>query len=120
MCQVFSMAIKYVVSEANDQKRVVQWLRGRGCPVISIPNEGKRSPALARHMKDMGLTAGVPDLLLLRPTLLGHRVWVEMKRVGGKLSPEQKAMHAELSTHWTVIVGYGEADAKAKLQALGV
>ena len=58
-------------------------------PVLHIPNEGKRSYALAAWLKSMGLRAGVYDLFLARARQGFHGYWIEMKKFGKKLTPLQ-------------------------------
>lgn len=60
--------------------------------IFHVPNEGARSKAEAMKLKSMGVLAGVPDLILLKP-LCG----IELKMVNGKISSAQKELH----THWT-------------------
>jgi hypothetical protein len=56
--------------------------------VFAIPNAGKRSFAVASHMKAEGMTAGVADLCVM---LSGGRViWLELKTAKGRQTPKQK------------------------------
>lgn len=48
-----------------------------------------RSASAGAAAKRMGMLAGIPDLLILRP--LGRVMFIEVKKVGGRLSPEQTA-----------------------------
>lgn len=56
---------------------------------LHVPNEGQRAPWRARQI---GLRAGVPDVLLLRPSRDGH--WtglaLELKWGKGKPTPDQE------------------------------
>ncbi len=50
------------------------------------PNEGKRGFVNAAHLKAMGMTAGVPDLLILKD---GRLHALELKAPKGRLTPSQ-------------------------------
>jgi|SRR6478736_9229010 len=56
--------------------------------IFHVPNEGSRNPKEAMKLKSMGVLAGVPDLILLKP-LCG----IELKMPNGKVSPAQKELH---------------------------
>lgn len=71
------------------QKAVVAHLRLRAEPKVffwSCPNEGKRGFTNAAALKAAGMTAGVPDLLILKDGTL-HAL--ELKAPGGRLTPSQ-------------------------------
>lgn len=77
-------------------------------------------------LKARGAKAGVPDLeIVSHPKRGGGRgpVFVEMKRVRAakpSIGREQREYHDMLrELGYTVVVGYGSADAWAKLQRLG-
>jgi len=80
-------------SEHEEQREFVAWFRRTypGVRIIAIPNGGKRGAAEAGRLKMEGVTAGVSDLFIP-----GWLTWVEMKRVGGKESPEQAAWGREM------------------------
>lgn len=68
-----------------------------GVLIFAIPNGGKRHISTAIKMKAEGVLPGIPDLFIP-----AWRCFVEMKKQkGGKVSPEQKSIMAEL-----VRVGY--------------
>jgi hypothetical protein len=54
--------------------------------IISIPNEGRRSPAMAARLKRMGMRPGAADLLLI---WRGRPFFFEVKTAKGTLSAEQ-------------------------------
>ncbi len=59
----------------------------------AIPNGGARSKAAAGKMKAEGQKSGVPDLCLPLPRKTGgvvfHGLYLELKKAGGSISPEQ-------------------------------
>ena len=88
-----------IPTEAQEQAALMQWLAYaeirhpelRLCH--AIPNGGSRNPIEARHLKEQGVKAGIPDLFL--PCARGgfHGLYIEMKRrKGGRVSIEQKKM----------------------------
>ena len=83
--------------EDGEQMTLIEWagLREGALPdikwLIHIPNGGKRNAREAGRLKAMGVKRGVSDLFLPVPRGEYHGLWIEMKkRVGGKVSPEQK------------------------------
>ena len=84
-------------TEAQEQTALFEWaaMASRRCPELAllhaIPNGGSRNPIEARHLKEQGVKAGIPDLFL--PCARGgfHGLYIEMKRrKGGRVSIEQK------------------------------
>ena len=88
-----------IPTEAQEQAALMQWLAYAEirCPELrlchAIPNGGSRNPIEAKHLKEQGVKAGIPDLFL--PCARGgwHGLYIEMKRrKGGRVSVEQKKM----------------------------
>jgi hypothetical protein len=81
--------------EQEIQKAVVAHLRARAYPCFwwSTPNEGKRGFVNAAALKAAGMTAGVPDLLILKG---GKLYALELKAPGGRLSPSQRLVGARM------------------------
>ena len=86
-----------IPTEAQEQAALMQWLayaemRHPELRLLHhIPNGGGRNPIEARHLKEQGVKAGIPDLFL--PCARGgyHGLYIEMKRrKGGRVSIEQK------------------------------
>lgn len=76
--------------EQTIHKAVVSHLNARSEPRVFFwhtPNEGKRGFVNAAALKAMGMTAGVPDLLILKAGAL-HAL--ELKAPGGRLTPSQR------------------------------
>lgn len=102
-----------MISEDDEQIAFLQFFK-RTYPkvlIFHIPNGGARHIRVAMKLKCLGVVAGIPDLYIPE-----FNTWVEMKRINGKLSNEQKPMIEYLeSIGHKVIVGYGCQDAKNKL-----
>lgn len=78
-----------VLSEHHEQALVIQFMR-RNYPevlIFAIPNGGQRSAATGARLKAEGVVPGVPDLFIP-----AWGLFIEMKTLTGKVSPEQKAM----------------------------
>ena len=110
--------------EAREQARLVAALRGKWSkidnpaqrPVVfHIANGGSRNAMEASNLKTQGVLAGVPDLCLVMPG--GEIIWIEMKAVGGRVSPFQQSLHAHFDAlgHEPVIA-YSAEEALAKLR----
>ena len=110
------MGIKIMTpSETEEQAAVIAWW-GLKCKAWKIPphllfhiaNEGSGSAVRGRLQKRQGVRAGCPDLCLsvARGGFFG--LYVEMKRNGGRCTPEQKAFHEDLRAQgYRVEVCYG-------------
>ena len=100
-------------SEHAEQAGFVAWFSQRypGTLIFAIPNGGKRDIVTAKKLQMEGVVPGVPDLFV--PEL---RLWIEMKKPGGRLSEAQKDMIDYLTRiGHTVIIGYGARDASEKV-----
>ncbi|HEI6845503.1 TPA: VRR-NUC domain-containing protein [Yersinia enterocolitica] len=83
-------------AEAEEQAALIAWADKTiidgiciGDYLIHIPNEGKRGPKAARDAKRLGLRKGVPDLFLALPRGGYAGLWIEMKTLNGKPTPDQ-------------------------------
>ena len=82
--------------EHNLQSACVKWFRLQypklAMNLFAIPNGAKRDPRSGKWYKAEGMTAGVPDCLLLSPDLKGeyHGVGIEFKSEKGKQTDAQK------------------------------
>lgn len=88
------------ISEDSIQKTVIEWVRTHPLLrniVIHIPNEGKRSPVYGKRLKDMGMIAGVWDLLIASSKHGFIGAWIELKSANGKLTLAQKEFGANMS-----------------------
>ena len=84
-------------TEHEEQMLVVRWWRGccreYDCEpeeLFSIPNNGKRSFAVAQYFLDEGMVKGVADMFLAVPARGMSGMWIEMKRrKNSRVQPEQ-------------------------------
>lgn len=78
------------MSEAQEQRMVVEYCDLVKLPIFAIPNGGSRNKIEAANLKRQGVKAGVPDLFL--PVARGgaHGLFIEMKFGKGKPSDKQK------------------------------
>lgn len=82
-------------TESEEQIALFQWAEYASAMypelklMYHIPNEGKRSYPVAKKMKAEGLKAGVPDLCLPVPRGKYHGMYIEMKRMHGKITQSQ-------------------------------
>ena len=85
------------MSEHQEQATLIQWanLNLKKYPelklLFAIPNGGQRNAVTGARLKEEGVRAGVPDLLL--PVAKGgyNSLFIEMKRrMGGIVSPQQR------------------------------
>ena len=95
---------RWVASEADIHVAVVEHLRLRARADIAwhhVGNGELRDPGTAAKLARMGVRAGVPDIALV---IAGRAHFLELKRDhGGRLSPEQIAMHTELRAAGAVV-----------------
>jgi hypothetical protein len=104
------------MSEHVQQVALIKWFRATYKQyeklLFSIPNGGLRDPITAIRMKEEGLLAGVPDLMLAIPKNNTHGLFIEMKGKSGRLSQKQTEMINRLNEqHYKCIVvkSYDEA-----------
>lgn len=83
--------------ESDIQQQCLQWFAlqyreiwGTGL-LFHIPNEGIRLGRMGSRMKREGVRRGVADLCLAIPRHGYGALYIEMKRPGGRQSPEQRA-----------------------------
>ena len=90
--------------EADEQKALFEWrdrMRGK-YPALAlmyaVPNGGSRNLIEARHLKEQGVMAGVPDICLPVPNPFHTALYIELKRrKGGRVSDEQRGWIAALN-----------------------
>ena len=82
-------------AEEKIQAKIIAELHRRyECLVVHVPNGGYRSKTEAVRLKETGVTAGHPDLIVYRPG--GGVYLIEVKAPGGTISPAQKAFGSRL------------------------
>lgn len=108
------------MTEAQEQKAVFDWSKQPSVrsawPELKllhhIPNGGKRDAVEAKHLKQTGVKAGVPDLCLPVARDRFHGCYLEMKTEKGRIRPEQTWWMEELQKqgyYATVCRGWQEA-----------
>ncbi len=109
------------LSESAIQIAVMHHLRLRSKPGVlawHVPNGGSRSKAEAGRFKAEGVVPGIPDVNIL---FEGRFYGLELKALGGRVAPEQRAIHdAMTAAGGTVAVAFGLDAAVAQLEAWGV
>lgn len=68
--------------------------------IFHVPNEGARSKIEATKLQAMGVIAGIPDYICVKPLFA-----LELKMPNGKLSPKQKEIQG-LWSHMPYKVAY--------------
>jgi len=91
-------------SEQAEQVLVRQWrdLMMSEIPVlrwlVAIPNGGMRHKRIAAQLKAEGVVAGVSDLILIHRQRGYNGLAIEMKKEGGRLTPDQKEFLAHAAS----------------------
>lgn len=99
---------------------IVAHLNARAEPCFwwHTPNEGKRGFVNAAHLKAMGMTAGVPDLLILKD---GSLYAIEFKAPGGRLTPSQRLVLDRLRDCGAMaVVAFSVEEALVTLEYWGI
>lgn len=81
------------IPEYAIQVSIVEWIRRHvelRDHIFSIPNEGRRDLRFGNRLSRMGLCKGASDLMLAIPSRNYHGLFIEIKSIDGKLTPEQK------------------------------
>jgi hypothetical protein len=80
--------------ENGIQKAFIHWLTMQYPHLkrvtFGIMNGGKRTPAQGKHLRELGMTAGIPDIFMSVPSQGYHGLYIEVKRPGGILSAVQQ------------------------------
>lgn len=99
-----SSKVNRIPTEAEEQRALFQWaaLNEKKYPVLKllhhIPNGGSRNLIEARHLKEQGVKAGVPDIFLPSPAGMYCGLFIELKRrQRGEVSAAQHEWLVELN-----------------------
>ena len=115
------MTKKATISESALQRLIVDWIKAiaPSVTVVAIPNGARRTASGRPTNAVAGLTAGVPDLVVIRPK--GETLWLEVKTNVGKVSDAQFAFHSKLLglNHPIAIVRSIE-DVRLAFKAVGI
>lgn len=108
--------------ERLEQKRFVSWCRLQYPKLViaHFANGGARDPREGRHFKEMGVLAGMPDLIIFRACGVYNGLLIEMKapaphssRIDKKQVEVMKALDEE---NYLCKVAYGADDAEQILK----
>lgn len=92
------------MSEHSTQVAIFKWakLQSGAMPELSlmfaIPNAGRRGVIHGRNMKEEGMKAGVPDIMLPVPRAHYHGLFIELKVGNNDLSAVQEQWLLALSS----------------------
>lgn len=109
------------MSEDEIQIEVVKRLRAAGnCAFFHVANERRTSPRQGAKLKAMGVSAGVPDLILVSTAPFGTYA-LELKADKGRLSDAQREWLDTLRhVGWSTAVTYGLREALDQLTDWGL
>jgi hypothetical protein len=102
--------------------RVVAELRRSGVRFFHCANESKSTPAYRAKLARLGLSKGVPDLMIMTPPPCGGytHAALELKSDKGRITPEQKEWLAFLEAHgWAVACTKGLDESLSQLISWG-
>lgn len=108
--------------EEDHQKALVSWF-GLQYPqyralLASFPNEGRRNIWEGRRLKEMGMSAGMPDLAIFVPRGSYHGLFIELKSPDkGRLQESQRQKLADLNAQgYLAVCCYGWRQAADTIQ----
>lgn len=81
------------MKEHDIQVALMKWMSFQHKEAFEVtyatPNAAKRTPRQGAYMKAEGLKSGVPDICIAVPKKGFGALYIELKRKGGKLTPNQ-------------------------------
>lgn len=94
-------------NEHNLQGLCVRWFR-KEYPhllIFHVPNGGSRNIIEAKRLKDIGVVAGIPDLIIPIGSCCGsfHSLYVELKVGNNKPTKKQADIHNILASHDNIV-----------------
>ena len=105
--------------EHREQCAFIRWVRYAhpGLLVAAIPNGGNRDAITGKKLKDEGVMAGFPDILVARQGKAYPMLFIEMKSAKGKLSESQKEVKGRLESEgYLVVVCHSWEEAKKAVE----
>ena len=112
-----------IPTEAQEQKALFEWAEAAQGKypalryMFHIPNGGSRNMIEARHLKEQGVKAGVPDIFLPCPNTINMGLFIELKRrERGTVSKAQAMWIFELnSAGYRAVVCKGWEEARDEI-----
>jgi hypothetical protein len=106
------------MSEHDEQVKLFKW--ASTIPelnaMIAVPNGGHRHVAVAAKLKQEGVKAGVPDILIFISRGNYHGMMLELKFNKGRLSKHQITWLERLNNNgYRAVVAFGFDDAKKQI-----
>jgi len=110
--------------ESKEQQYLIQWfrLKYRDVKIVASANGGSRNKFEAANLKRSGVTAGVPDIQILKAARGYHGLFIELKATPSKLrkkgvvSEAQKVLIDYLNQEgYLAVVCWGWVEAKDKI-----
>lgn len=118
------MVVNKEPSEFSEQVALCRRLHKSGVVFFAVPNGGRRDYVEAARLKQSGVKAGVPDLIILTPPPGYVGAVVELKRANAKPSDLRASQGDWLREFagfgWLCVVGFGWRDAINQLKAGGL
>jgi len=113
----------HLTGEAAIHVEVVKRLRLAGVPFFHCPSEGMHHVSFRSKLKAMGFSAGIPDLIIIRPPPMFPAMCgtaLELKTSTGRTTPAQYQWLDRFAAEgWAARCTYGLADAIECLRSLG-
>jgi hypothetical protein len=113
------MVLLLMNTEHNNQCAYFRWVRiaYKDKVIFAVPNQRKQSARNGKWMKDEGVLAGIPDIIIASKSGVYHGMFIEMKSEKGKLSKSQKEIIDKLESEgYFVKVCYSWIEAKEETE----
>lgn len=75
--------------------------------VYHVPNGGKRGKYEAYKFKKMGVLSGVSDIVIAEPAKMYCGAYIELKKIGGRLSDTQREFLNSVKKNYFTAVCFG-------------
>lgn len=108
----------WIGAEYDFQVAVARLLDASGLDWFHTPNEAKRSIGLGVKLKRAGLKSGIPDVVIITPTKLGHvGLCIELKVGKNKMTNNQYLWKDKLlNSGWAYFLAYGMDEVESILK----